>query len=98
MDKFIYIYILLFITSIYLVHHFNHKLKAKLPKAYVKNESMFYPVNYNILANYENKYIDILMSEIILYEVLFQKYIDPFISTIYYPKKILLKYINDFKK
>jgi hypothetical protein len=89
----------MFFISIILVSYFNSKLKAKIPNAYNlqhKQHLQFYPINYNsnVLMSSENKYLVALKSELMLYYLVLQHIFSPFIKTFYYPKYILLKYIN----
>lgn len=97
---YLYLYFILFLLSIYLIVYFNNKVRAKFPNAYNlqhKNELKYYPINYNskILVDNENKYISSIQSELMLYYLVIEHFFTPIIKIIYYPKKILLKYIND---
>jgi hypothetical protein len=81
---------------IFLVKYFNEKVSAKFPKAYIKSDLQYYPTNYNsnILSTSENKYMTILKSELMLYSLALQYILEPFVKIIYYPKQIILKYID----
>lgn len=96
MDMYVYLYLFLFLLSVYFVTYFNDKLSAKFPKAYIKTDLQFYPTNYNsnILNYNENKYMEILKSELMLYSLALQYIFEPFMKIIYYPKKILMKFIH----
>jgi len=95
MDVYEFLYISVFLICIYLIYYFNDKMNPKFPKAYVKSDSQFYPINYNstTIDLDENNYMTLLKSELLLYKLVIDNILEPFIKIIYYPKNILLKYI-----
>ena len=101
MDSYVYLYFFLFLTCIYLVYYFNNKVKAKFPESYNlrnKNDLQFYPINYNskllLSSHFENKYWNTFVIELELYYLALQYLFAPVMEIIFFPKNILLKYIN----
>lgn len=103
MDKYLYGYIIIFLLCFYLIYYIDKKGKMKLPESYNidhRNDLEYYPINYNskMLLKNENKWVTMLKAELLIYFVFLKTITMPIMKGLYYPKKIILSYINDKNK